>query len=211
MEVNFENGILQSNTNLNLQEQKNNYIDHVGRECQGFFPFNNNDGENAVYHFGMHTQVPFYMTEDGKSDFDENEDILFEFSGDDDIWIFIDGKLVIDLGGIHDEIAADINFATGEVKTYLGLKSTGQVERTDNLKELLGENWNNDIEEQHKIDIFYLERGMGGSNCSFSFNMPLEIPKSEVIVHHYIDGTDQKLVEDTIIEGNDGELKGISR
>ena len=206
MEVNFENGILQSNTNLNLQEQKNNYIDHVGRECQGFFPFNNNDGENAVYHFGMHTQVPFYMTEDGKSDFDENEDILFEFSGDDDIWIFIDGKLVIDLGGIHDEIAADINFATGEVKTYLGLKSTGQVERTDNLKELLGENWNNDIEEQHKIDIFYLERGLGGSNCSFSFNMPLEIPKSEVIVHHYIDGTDQKLVEDTIIEGNDGEL-----
>ena len=209
MEVFFENGEPQNNVNLVMQNNKNSYIGYdVGyiNYYEGFFPFNSVDGEDAIYHFGMHTQIPFYMTEDGKSDFDENEDILFEFSGDDDIWIFVDGKLVIDLGGIHDEIAADINFATGEIITYLGLKSTGQVERTDNLKEILGENWNNDIEKQHKLDIFYLERGTGGSNCSFSFNMPLEIPKSEVIVHHYIDGTTTKVAEDDVIEGNDGTL-----
>src|SRR5699024_6349510 len=154
----------------------------TGGTFQGFFPFNYNDGESAVYHFGMRTQIPFYMTEDGKTNIGKNEDIVFEFSGDDDIWIFLDGKLIIDLGGIHNEISADVNFASGEIKIYRGKKGNSgvTVKSTEYLVDKLGESWNDDIEQQHKLDIFYLERGAGGSNCTMSFNLPMEKQKSEV-------------------------------
>ena len=156
----------------------------------------------------MHTQIPFYMTEDGKTNVGKAEDIIFEFSGDDDIWIFLDGQLIIDLGGIHNEISADVNFATEEIKIYKGKKGDSgvTVKSTENPTDKLGTDWNIDLEKQHKLDIFYLERGVGGSNCTMSFNLPTESQKSEIIVHHYIDGTKQKLVEDTIIEGNVGDL-----
>ena len=203
MEVSFPNGVPQSDVNLIDQGVKHTYSGF-----SGFFPFNYTSGENAVYHFGMHTQIPFYMTEDGRTNIGKDEDILFEFSGDDDVWIFIDGKLMIDLGGIHDELSADINFANEEVKIYKGKKGESGVTviSTEYLSDKLGTNWNNDIEKQHKLDIFYLERGTGGSNYAMSFNLPMEKQKSEVIVHHYIDGTTKKLVEDTIIDGNDGDL-----
>ena len=203
MEVSFPNGVPQSDVNLIDQGVKHTYSGF-----SGFFPFNYTSGENAVYHFGMHAQIPFYLTEDGKTNIGKNEDIVFEFSGDDDIWIFLDGKLIIDLGGIHNEISADVNFASGEIKIYRGKKGNFgvTVKSTEYLVDKLGESWNDDIEQQHKLDIFYLERGAGGSNCTMSFNLPMEKQKSEVIVHHYIDGTTKKLVEDTIIDGNDGDL-----
>ena len=207
MEVNFANGVPQSDSNLIIQEQKNTY-NGTGGTFQGFFPFNYNDGESAVYHFGMHAEIPFYMTGDGKANIGKNEDIIFEFSGDDDIWIFMDGQLVIDLGGIHNEISADINFATGEINVYKGKKGESGVtiKSTEYLTDKVGKDWNSDIDKQHKLDIFYLERGAGSSNCTMSFNLPMEVQRSSVIVHHYIDGTDKKLAEDTIIEGNDGDL-----
>ena len=203
MEVSFPNGVPQSDVNLIDQGVKHTYSGF-----SGFFPFNYTSGEDAVYHFGMHINIPFYMTEDGRTNIGKDEDILFEFSGDDDVWIFIDGKLMIDLGGIHDELSADINFANEEVKIYKGKKGESGVTviSTEYLSDKLGTNWNNDIEKQHKLDIFYLERGTGGSNYTMSFNLPMEKQKSEVIVHHYIDGTTKKLVEDTIIDGNDGDL-----
>ena len=206
MEVHFENGVAQSDVNLVYSDTKNSYNDGWGSYFSGFFPFNSVNREEAIYHFGMHAKVPFYMTEDGKTNIGETEDIMFEFSGDDDVWIFIDGKLVIDLGGIHDEISADINFATGEITTYLGLKSTNQIAKRENILDVLGSDWNSNIEEQHSLEVFYLERGAGGSNCTINFNMPQEVQKSEVIVHHYIDGTTQKIAEDEVIEGKDGDL-----
>lgn len=208
MEVNFENGEPKSNVNLVMQSQKHSYSGADGYKYQGFFPFNYNDGERAIYHFGMHAEIPFYMTGDGKANIGKNEDIIFEFSGDDDIWIFMDGQLVIDLGGIHNEISADINFATGEINVYKGKKGESGVtiKSTEYLTDKVGKDWNSDIDKQHKLDIFYLERGAGSSNCTMSFNLPMEVQRSSVIVHHYIDGTDKKLAEDTIIEGNDGDL-----
>lgn len=202
IEVNFGGQTPQSNVNLISSDTKNTY----SGTYSGFFPFNYRDGEEAVYHFGMHAQIPFYMTEDGKTNIGESEDIVFDFSGDDDVWIFIDGKLVIDLGGIHKEIAANINFATGEVTTYSGLKSTNKIAKIEDLTDILGEDWNNNLEEQHTLDVFYLERGAGGSNCSITYNMPKEVQTSKVVVHHYIDGTTDKVREDEIIKENVGEL-----
>ncbi|MBR6826501.1 MAG: fibro-slime domain-containing protein, partial [Oscillospiraceae bacterium] len=65
--------------------------------------------------FGMKLDVKFLMTEDGCLEGDANKPITFSFSGDDDVWVFIDGKLVMDIGGSHDAIQGEINFATGEV------------------------------------------------------------------------------------------------
>ena len=86
--------------------------------------------DTATYHFGMQAVIPFSMTANGKMNAaDENSaDIKFDFSGDDDVWVFVDGKLVLDIGGIHNEMAGTMNFATNEWKV---LKSTDNTNRSE--------------------------------------------------------------------------------
>lgn len=73
------------------------------------------DGSTSLnHHFGMSMTTEFVQPAGGKTT--DNNDMVFEFSGDDDVWVYIDGVLVGDLGGIHEKATLDINFATGEVK-----------------------------------------------------------------------------------------------
>ena len=205
-EAYFENGQPSSDVDLQWKEEKVSYKGDAGSYIKGFFPFNNPDdieNDDAIYHFGMKISTPFYMTEDGRTG--TGEDITFEFSGDDDIWIFIDGKLVIDLGGIHNQISADINFANNEVIVYEGLKSNGVINKQTALTDILGEDWNDDLEEEHTLSVFYLERGMGSSNCQVYFNLPTSVQMSDVLVHHYLEGTSQSLAPDDLIEGFPGD------
>lgn len=122
------------------------------------------------YHFGMKMTTDFLMPEGGKVN---NNNMVFEFSGDDDVWVFVDGKLVLDLGGIHGNAGGRINFATGSV-TYND--DTGNTKET-NLWKLLGSTNGNKPDSwgdytTHKLSFFYLERGAGGSNCKLRFNLP---------------------------------------
>lgn len=154
----------------------------VGR---GFFPFNKEDSNKSKettpdYHFGMVMSTNFYTTSSGQVN---NEDMIFEFTGDDDVWVFVDGKLVLDLGGIHNAVTGKINFAKGTIECTAQSLGTGSANRGGNLYSILGNK--NDFlnsEETHTLQVFYLERGQGASNCKIKFNLPrkdtLEITKN---------------------------------
>lgn len=145
-----------------------------------FLPFSQNtsgdvDG-NPTFHFGMDMSVKFYMPENGqiKASDGTKKDMTFEFSGDDDVWVFVDGKLVLDIGGIHDAIKGDINFATGKATVYKGQTNTA-VRTTDiYTSNVLGTNWKNETNKVHTLQVFYLERGKGQSNCKIKFNLEIK-------------------------------------
>lgn len=161
---------------------------------RGFYPFNSKVKEktdylelaqNADYHFGMAASIDFNMTTDGKLN---DDDIKFSFAGDDDVWVFIDGKLVLDLGGIHDSVSAEINFAKNTYSiTPTDPKTTkGGFTVDDSKADLSGNLFNADgvtgklnttlrtfaATTNHTLTIYYLERGQGASNCKIEFNLP---------------------------------------
>ena len=147
--------------------------------------------DTATYHFGMQAVIPFSMTANGRMNAanDSSEAIKFDFSGDDDVWVFVDGKLVLDIGGIHNEMAGTMNFATNEWKVLKSTDNTSDFTVGDmNDQKMTGQLFNDkngtgvlrtDRETfaattSHTLTVFYLERGAGASNCKIRFNLPME-------------------------------------
>lgn len=192
---------------FNVYDKAGVYKDSVSSANLGeFFPFdsadevftdNGNglspksiiDGDNSTlnHHFGMSMTTEFVQPANGKTN--KNEDMIFEFSGDDDVWVYIDGVLVGDLGGIHEKATLKINFATGEVKVghIDGANGTEQILETTNIKakfqaagatsNFTGNTFSSST--KHKLSFFYLERGAGASNMKLKFNLTT-LPSSEV-------------------------------
>lgn len=187
------------NVNLVLDQPFTAY-DTIGTNSkEGFYPFNcyGEDSSNAIYHFGMNTVIDFTMTADGTVNGNGGDPITFEFAGDDDVWVFIDGQLVLDLGGIHDSVSAKIDFKENKISMWstnpakgsgdmaTGTGSTTASSITD-LGAILNKTTGNDVvtgaisksyetfagEGEHKLAIFYLERGRGESNCKIKYNLP---------------------------------------
>ena len=104
---------------------------------------------------------------------------MFDFTGDDDVWVFIDGVLVLDLGGIHQALDGSINFATGKI-TYNREQSHGNSPATTiaDAFSKAGETWDSTAYKTHHLSFFYLERGDGGSNCKIRFNLPVKPSKA---------------------------------
>ena len=152
-------------------------------------PIGITDGTNDKlnHHFGMSMTTEFVQPAGGKTT--DNNDMVFEFSGDDDVWVYIDGVLVGDLGGIHEKATLEINFANGEVKVGHVDGANGdekEIEKT-NIKakfEAAGADTTNFSgntfldSSKHKLSFFYLERGAGASNMSLKFNLTT-LPSSE--------------------------------
>ena len=130
------------------------------------------NSEWVSHYFGMSMTTRFVQRYNGMTTKGGSEPMTFQFSGDDDVWVFIDGVLVADLGGIHDQVTTSINFATGVVKVE------GQPDTT--LKKLMQEVypdasfWRGDTlsnDTYHTLKLFYLERGGTDSNLAMKFNL----------------------------------------
>lgn len=120
----------------------------------------------------------------------DNNDMVFKFSGDDDVWVYIDGVLVGDLGGIHEKATLDINFATGVVRAghIDGANGSPKYFPDTTIKAMFkaaGADTTNFRDNtfrdstKHTLSFFYLERGAGASNMSLKFNLTT-LPSSEV-------------------------------
>ncbi|MEO2514226.1 hypothetical protein, partial [Collinsella aerofaciens] len=165
--------------------------DKVFEERNGrLSPIGITDGTNDKlnHHFGMSMTTEFVQPASGKTTGDK--DMVFEFSGDDDVWVYIDGVLVGDLGGIHEKATLKINFATGGVhvghvdnandpeKTIQDttIKAMFQAAGADTTN-FSGNTFRDST--KHTLSFFYLERGAGASNMSLKFNLTT-LPSSEV-------------------------------
>lgn len=172
-----------------------------GSKHGSFFPFNTLGDhkywgipqiseKSPDFHFGMTMSAKFIQPKDGKIN---GNNMVFEFSGDDDVWVYIDGVLVLDIGGIHNEVLGSINFADGTVKVGSNINT--------NLKKLFNDaNIKGDFVSgksifkdytAHTINFYYLERGKGDSNCKLKFNLPT-VPKKSVTVEKQLSNTDKE-------------------
>jgi fibro-slime domain-containing protein/LPXTG-motif cell wall-anchored protein len=100
------------------------------------------------------------------------QDVVYKYSGDDDMWLYIDGILVLDLGGIHEPVHGTINFTTGEVVTWPQNDPNNKTLTTlEAIFSKHGITWKNDTD--HSLDMFYLERGGQYSNLQMTLNIPI--------------------------------------
>lgn len=145
-----------------------------------FAPFGDGTNDDR-YSFGMNLDADFYMPKDGRVN---NQDMVFDFTGDDDVWVFIDGVLVLDLGGIHQALDGSINFAADNAAGYIDYhgkqQSHGNPPATsiDQAFKAAGKTWDPTPYKTHHLSFFYLERGDGGSNCKIKFNLPVKPSKA---------------------------------
>jgi len=162
----------------------------------GFFPFHpyepdkDTDGTYGAgkqwmnhnkylnHHFGMDMAVEFAIPADGLDEF--GNPITFEFSGDDDLWVFIDGKLVLDVGGLHQPVTASINFSDDVVKVNGQTDTT--IQAMFNKSSSDDKTWVKGDDVPHTMQVFYLERGGCDSNLSIRFNMPTTLGKGNLKV-----------------------------
>ena len=198
---------LQSTNNRGSSENVNASSDKQGQ--YGYFPFNETatGGVASTYNYGFGTklQMDFTLTDDGMVETNKiGEDnkkvktnIKFFFSGDDDVWVFIDGKLALDVGGAHGKVSGLLEFGETEdeksnnVTAYVSRVKTGGTSDKDKDEKngnsaVKTVKYNNediyfyaqgttlplDKGQKHTLTMYYMERGMWESNMAVAFNFP---------------------------------------
>lgn len=187
-------------------KSENRVYNNGTNDTYGFFPFNKSVGSGGAsqynYGFGAKLQFDFTLTDDGKVQVGDNPNdkvpIKFFFSGDDDVWVYIDGQLVLDVGGAHGKASGLLEFgktADGKANTvtpYVSSNKTGGATYTDgaggksvyfNGNEVKFEKKGTILGKDgkpftlakgttHTLTMFYMERGMWESNMAVAFNFP---------------------------------------
>lgn len=147
-------------------------------------------------HFGLQLAADFYLPADRMtyvSQTDTKEQILFDFTGDDDLWVFIDGTLVLDVGGGHTPVSGSINVTTGEWTVSAGreLGSADAGQRSGRFDvDTVGAF---QADAMHTLRIFYLERHSGESNCFMKFNLPIPPSNSVTVTKHLVNQDGDRL------------------
>ena len=175
----------------------------------GFFPMNAADPDASAvgesdytakrdlkYGYAVKYDIPFTLSSNGKVLDKDGKEVAttFEFMGDDDLLVYIDGELVLDMGGAHKMAKGKIDFSTGEatvttgaVADILGQEATGDPLNTKHraglesevissngiLKEFIDNNSTYDPTEAHMMTIYFVERGMFNANAFIRFNLPV--------------------------------------
>ena len=187
----------------------------------GYFPFNETATPHVAstynYGFGTKLQMDFTLTDDGKVETNNSVDgekkrtnIKFFFSGDDDVWVFIDGQLALDVGGAHGEVSGLLEFGetddkkSNSVTAYVSKVKTGGTSGNDQDEKngnhavktvkynshdinfyAQGKTLELDKGKKHTLTMYYMERGMWGSNMAVAFNFPdnneLQVQKQVVL------------------------------
>lgn len=198
-------------TNKNLHDEDGNVLtDTAPRKGEKLYLVN----ETPNYYFGMEVSANFVQQKNGQViQNGKKEPMVYEFNGDDDMWVFIDGTLVLDIGGIHDAHSGKINFATGVVSWKNCVTGGIPTESSTTIKELFkssgyfpdGNPWNNDKDKvddyfkgdtfkdysSHTMRMFYFERGAGASNLHMKFNLPV-VPDGSIEVKKELSNTDKE-------------------
>lgn len=175
---------------------------------KGYFgPFGTSTNENK-FSFGLVYETNFIQPKDGKI---SDENMIFEFSGDDDVWVFIDDVLVLDIGGIHGKTGGSIDFSTGTVvrptaayvgsneqenptySTTVDLRSLFEAASASTSSFKTGTNTFSDY-TQHTMKVFYFERGGVKSNFKIKFNLQ-EIPTGTIAVSKTVTGKENDETE----------------
>ena len=177
-------------------------------EVGNYFPLNSSsESGNACklnYGFGQKLQLKFRLTQDGTVTTTSNKEvpIEFNFSGDDDVWVFIDDQLVLDVGGAHDVVSGRINFKdrntwVSRVKNQSGSGYTD--DKTSDFPASL-KNDSDFYKKEHTLTMFYMERGLWESNMKITFNFPDE---NQLQVEKQLDTTDVNELFKGLFEGTD--------
>lgn len=186
---------------------QNYYLENVGEKqnwsknvnsssaeqnAYGFFPFNETStpckASRYNYGFGTKLEFKFRLTDNGTVVGTDGKEypIKFNFSGDDDVWVYVDGKLALDVGGAHGKVTGQIDFKNKKATVSKTKKSQNESSKegnpTTSSVEIKGSN-----SDEHTLTMFYMERGMWESNMKVSFNFPDE---NEFAVEKKVDTTD---------------------
>ena len=221
---------LQSQSANNRESSKNVSASSNPKDPYGYFPFNETakPGVFSTYNYGFGTklQMDFTLTDDGMVETEkadgttEKTSIKFFFSGDDDVWVFIDGQLALDVGGAHGEVSGLLEFGKADEKNnsvtaYVSRVKTGGTsdkdkDETNGNRAVKTVTYNgevinfyaqgttlNDLDKgkKHTLTMYYMERGMWESNMAVAFNFP---DNNELQVQKVVDltnVTDQKFKE----------------
>ena len=176
----------------------------------GFYPFNNEEDDTKNpdkrnLYFTARFDIPFIMTRDGKtlnSETGKYDDMVFDFSGDDDVWVYVDDELVLDLGGAHTQLKGNINFAKNKV-WYELVASADQRTNERNVEKKAF--FNKLSQGKHTLKVFYMERAGGDSNLKVTFNLQssgvkvrhIDKESGEILKEEYQSGEIGKIVKTT--------------
>lgn len=202
-----------SNTSTAILDGKTWF--NSGDSGYGFFPFNNNTGSHTNndvrndlnYGFGMVLTVDFTVPTNGCIEGTSNP-VEFTFKGDDDIWIFIDEKLVVDLGGDHKEASCTLNFKDKTTNYNTGCNKKAVTSASDEytLSEVMAGSTGNTV---HTLKLFYMERGLIESNLQVEFSFsPID---NYLTTTKTVDTTDVNFGIKSAVSNADGfEFKNVS-